>query len=55
LGVIDSLSVLDLTTFIEKEFGFLLEPDELVPANLESVRAISRMVCNHETARAATG
>jgi acyl carrier protein len=51
LGIIDSLRMFELTTFIEEEFGLLLEVDELVPANLESVRAISRMIHARTSAR----
>jgi acyl carrier protein len=44
LGIIDSLKMLKLTTFIETDFGILLDIEHLVPANLESIRAISALV-----------
>ena len=44
LGIIDSLKMLKLTTFIETDFGILLDIEHLVPTNLESIRAISGMI-----------
>ena len=44
--------MLNLTTFIEAQFGVVVEVEQLVPANLESIRAISRMVHSAWTPRA---
>ena len=35
--IIDSTGVLELTTFVEKEFGISIEDNELVPVNLDSI------------------
>lgn len=39
-GIIDSLGVLDLVAFIEKEFGVSMSDDELVPENFHNVDAL---------------
>ena len=36
-GVVDSIGVLSLVTWLEQEFGFVIDDDEVVPENLESV------------------
>jgi acyl carrier protein len=36
-GIIDSTSVLELTTFLEQEFGIQVADEELVPENLDSL------------------
>ncbi len=43
-GVIDSIGVLTLVTWLEQEFGFVIEDDEVVPDNLESVANLVRFV-----------
>ena len=43
-GVIDSLGVLDLATFIERELGVQLADDELTAENFESIAALSRFL-----------
>jgi acyl carrier protein len=37
-GIIDSTGILELLAFIEKNYGFRPEDDELVPENLDSIR-----------------
>jgi acyl carrier protein len=49
-GIIDSTGVLELISFLEKEFGIKVEDEELVPENLDSV---SRLVAFVERKRAA--
>lgn len=39
-GILDSLSVLKLTLFLEEQFGVEVAPDELIPENFETVEAI---------------
>lgn len=41
-GVIDSIGVLTVVTWLEQEFGFTVEDDEVVPENLESVASLVR-------------
>lgn len=43
-GVIDSIGVLTLVTWLEQEFGFIIDDDEVVPENLESVGNLVRFV-----------
>lgn len=39
--ILDSLSVLKLVLYIEKRFGVVVPPEELVPENFETVASIS--------------
>jgi len=39
-GIIDSLGVLELVSFIEESFGFRVEDEEMVPDNLDSINKI---------------
>ena len=39
-GLIDSTGVLELVAFLEGDFGIRLADADIVPANLDSVRAI---------------
>ena len=36
-GIIDSTGVLELVTFIEEEFSIIVEDEELIPENLDSI------------------
>lgn len=36
-GIIDSLGILDLVSFLEQEFGVVVADDELIPENFQSV------------------
>lgn len=36
-GIIDSTGVLELASFIEQEYGFSIEDDEMTPGNLDSL------------------
>ena len=38
--ILDSLSLLKLVLHIEKRFGVVVRPDELVPQNFETITAI---------------
>jgi acyl carrier protein len=42
VGVLDSMNVLQLVDFIEEEFDFMLEPDELF--RLTSVAGIAELI-----------
>ncbi len=44
LGIVDSLGVLEIVTFIEKELGVALSDDELMPEHFESIATISDLV-----------
>lgn len=43
-GVIDSLGVLDIVSFLEESFGVKVGDEELTPQNFESVGALARFV-----------
>lgn len=43
-GVIDSMKMLDLISFVEQQFSIAIDEDEMMPDNFESVDAITRFV-----------
>jgi acyl carrier protein len=43
-GIIDSTGVLELVAFLEEKFQVKVEDEDLIPANLDSVNAITRFV-----------
>lgn len=43
-GVVDSLGMLDLVTFVEEDFGIVVQDVELTPENFESIAALSKFV-----------
>ncbi len=43
-GIIDSTGVLELVTFVEKEYGITVPDDEMVPANFDSIEALAAFV-----------
>ena len=43
-GILDSLGILDLVSFVEQEFGVTISDDELLPENFRSVAAIPAFV-----------
>jgi len=47
-GVIDSLGVLDLVAFIETEFKVIVDDEDLIPENFQS---IARIACYVEKKR----
>ncbi len=52
-GIIDSLGVMQLVTFVESEFGIRVVDQELVPENFDSVERVSAFVERKLAARAA--
>ena len=52
LGIVDSTGVLEVTAFLEAEYGIVVRDDEIVPANMDSIGAITRFV-ERKSARAA--
>jgi acyl carrier protein len=49
--ILDSLSILKLVLFIEKRFGVVVAPDELVPENFETIALISSYLRKKNEAR----
>ena len=43
-GIIDSTGVLELVQFLEETFHLKVEDEDLIPANLDSVNALTRFV-----------
>ena len=43
-GLIDSLGILEVVTFLEKEFDIVVTDEELLPENFESIRSLSKFV-----------
>ena len=43
-GVIDSLGVLELVTFVEEKFDLSVADDEIVPANFDSVNNLATYI-----------
>jgi acyl carrier protein len=43
-GLIDSTGILELVSFLESEFGLVVEDQEIVPENLDSVAQIAAYV-----------
>lgn len=43
-GIIDSTGVLELVAFIERRYEIMIEDEELVPANLDSVDRVVQFV-----------
>jgi acyl carrier protein len=43
-GVVDSLGVLDLVTFIEQEFGITVVDEELGPENFQTIECLAGFV-----------
>jgi acyl carrier protein len=51
-GIVDSLGVLDLVAFLEKEFGLTISDDELTPENFSSIEQIATFVSSKHQASA---
>ena len=45
-GIVDSTGVLELVTFLEEQFEIIVDDEELVPANLDSIENIDRFVAS---------
>lgn len=39
-GIIDSTGIMEVITFIEEEYGFTVQNEEMVPENLDSVESL---------------
>jgi acyl carrier protein len=50
-GIVDSLGILDLVAFVEKEFGFQVSDDELVPENFQTIECLATFVQKKSQAR----
>jgi acyl carrier protein len=43
-GIIDSMGILTMLTFLEERFGISVDGDELTPENFQSIQAIAALV-----------
>ena len=43
-GIIDSLGVLDVVTFIEAEFKIIVDDDDLIPEHFQSIEQITTFI-----------
>ncbi len=43
-GIVDSLGTLDIVLFLEQEFGFVVEDEEMVADHFESIESITNFV-----------
>ncbi len=43
-GILDSLGVLDLVGYLEREFGIAVSDDDLLPENFETLRRLTVFV-----------
>jgi acyl carrier protein len=48
-GIIDSIGILQLVTFLQEAYGVKVEDEELVPENLDSINAVSAYLCRKLT------
>lgn len=46
-GIIDSMGVMTLLTFLEDKFSIQISGDELLPENFESISTITTLVDRH--------
>jgi acyl carrier protein len=45
-GLIDSLGILEVVAFIEKEFGIVVSDEDLLPENFGSIHSLASFVHN---------
>jgi len=43
-GIVDSLGILEIVTFLEESFAFTLDDDEVVADNFDTIAAIANFV-----------
>jgi acyl carrier protein len=43
-GIVDSTAILEVISFLEETFGIRVDDAEIVPENLDSIRAITAFV-----------
>jgi acyl carrier protein len=48
-GIIDSIGFMELVSFVQKEYGFEVGPEDLVRENFDSVNKLSRYIGSRQT------
>jgi len=54
-GILDSIAVLKLVTFLEKQFGITIEPHEAVVENLNTLSDMARLVMSKKPSSPTAG
>src|SRR5688500_17196372 len=54
-GILDSLGILEVVSFLESEFDIVVADEELVPESFETIATIARFVDRKRASGAATG
>jgi acyl carrier protein len=49
-GIVDSMNVLELVTFVENQFGIKVNDPDIVPANFDSVSRLTSFVESRQQA-----
>ena len=49
-GILDSLGILDLVTYLEEEFGISVDDEELVPDNFQNIKRLASFVSEKQNA-----
>lgn len=52
-GILDSTGIHELVLFIEEEFAIAIAPEEMTPANFDSIEAVDAFVARKRAAAAA--
>ncbi len=52
-GIIDSLGIMRLLTYLESSFGIKVHDEEIIPVNFETIESISSLVRSKEISQAA--
>ncbi|WP_072377961.1 acyl carrier protein [Hyphomicrobium sp. NDB2Meth4] len=50
-GLIDSTGILELVSYLESEFGIVVNDEEIVPENLDSIGLITAYVARKQSAQ----
>ncbi|MFZ0544604.1 MAG: acyl carrier protein [Candidatus Promineifilaceae bacterium] len=48
-GILDSLSLIRLINFVEEKFNLVIEDDEVIPDNFETINALDAMISAKQT------
>lgn len=48
-GIVDSTGMLELIMFLESTYGVKIEPEEMVPENLDSVNRVAQFIARKLT------
>lgn len=48
-GIVDSMGVLEIVSFVEEEFGFQISDEELIPDNFRTIEHLSAFVNARKT------